>query len=399
MFSIKNKLEPNLKSEINKNLYKNYRVLIEYTALPETIEKKIKSYRGKILHSISITNCISAVLSPNALNRIIELPQVSHIANDCFASLCAGKSILASNGIISQGKYKLTGKGICIGIVDSGVYPHPDLLNPKNKIKKFIDLIGEYKYPYDDNGHGTFISGIICGSGDESAGAYKGIAENSGIYCIKAFNGIGKGFVSDILFAIQLLLNESNTENIKVICLPFELCSNNHFILSLFKKAFQKSAEMNIAVVVPSGHCGNFQGSIRGIAILDNCLTVAGVDTSSSTIKPYIYSSCGPVHKLEKPNLAAACVNICSINSDTKFISERDGKKIYPKSLENPYTCYTGTSCSAAYISGVCALLYENNPELTFNDLMSLLKISCNFLNIPKWYQGAGILNLDKLLP
>ncbi|MEY8000798.1 S8 family serine peptidase [Clostridium sp. Mt-5] len=399
MFSIKNKLEPNLRSSMDKNLYKSYRIIIQYNSLPETIEKKIRSYKGKVLRSIPIINCIGALLTPNAISRIIELPQVSHISNDCFALLCAGKSILTSNGIVSQEKYKLTGKGICIGVVDSGVYPHPDLLNPKNKIKKFIDLIREYKYPYDDNGHGTFISGIICGNGNESGGVYKGIAENSNIYSIKAFNSLGKGFVSDILFSIQLLLNESENENIKVICLPFELCVNNYFILSLFEKAFQKAVEMNITVVVPSGHCGNVQGSIRGIAILNNCLTVAGIDTSSKIIKPYIYSSCGPVGKIEKPNLTAGCVNICSTNSNTEYISERNGVKIYPKSLEDPYICYTGTSCAAAYISGICALIYENNPALTFNDLTSLLKISCDLLNIPKWYQGAGMLNIDRLLP
>ncbi|MHC6181475.1 S8 family serine peptidase [Clostridium sp. JNZ X4-2] len=399
MFSIKNKLEPNLRSSMDKNLYKSYRIIIQYTSLPETIVKKIRAYKGNVLHSIPVINCISAILTPNAISRIIELPQVSHISNDCFALLCAGKSILASNGIVFQEKYKLTGKGICIGVVDSGVYPHPDLINPKNRIKKFIDLIREYKYPYDDNGHGTFISGIICGNGNESGGVYKGIAENSTIYSIKAFNSLGKGFVSDILFSIQLLLNESENENIKVICLPFELCVNNYFILSLFKKSFQKAVEMNITVVVPSGHCGNVQGSIRGIAILDNCLTVAGIDTSSKIIKPYIYSSCGPVGKMEKPNLTAGCVNICSTNSNAEYISERNGAKIYPKPLENPYSCYTGTSCAAAYISGICALIYENNPALTFNDLTSLLKISCDLLNIPKWYQGAGMLNIDRLLP
>lgn len=327
------------------------------------------------------------------------MPQVIHIGADCFALLCANKSIFTSNSIAPGGKYRLTGKGICIGVVDSGVYPHPDLLNPKNKIRKFTDLIKKYKYPYDDNGHGTFISGIICGSGNESNGIYKGIAENSSIYSIKAFNSLGRGLASDILFAIQILLDESKDKNIKIICLPFELCENNYFILSLFEKFFQIAAEMNIAIVVPSGNCGNFQGSMRGIAILNNCITVSGIDTSSRIVKPYIYSSCGPVSKIEKPDLAAACVNICSINSNMEYISERDGMKIYPKPLEDPYTNYTGTSCAAAYISGICALLYENNPELTFNDLISLLKISCELLNIPKRCQGAGIINIDKLLP
>ncbi len=399
MFSIKNKLESNLKISLDKGLYKNYRVIIKCTSLPESIEKKIKTYAGNIIHSISMINCICATLTPHSINRIIEFPQVSFIANDYFALLCGEKGVLPSNGIIFQGRYNLTGKDICIGLVDSGTYPHPDLLSPKNKVKKFIDLIGNYKYPYDDNGHGTFISGIICGNGMQSKGMYRGIAEGSSIYSIKAFNSLGKGYISDILFSLQLLIQESTNENIKVICLPFELELVDYFVLSLFEKLFEEAVKLNIAIVVPTGHRGNFEGSMQGIAILKNCITVAGIDTTYKTPKPYKYSSCGPINKIKKPDLAAACVNICSINTNTSYISERNGMKLYPKILEKPYTCYSGTSCATGYISGICSLMYENNPSLTFKDLTSLLKVCCNSLDMPKYYQGSGMLNLEKLLP
>lgn len=398
MFSIKNKLDSDLKLSISKKYYKTYRVIIHCKSMPETIEKKIKVYKGKIIRSIPIVNCISAILTPHAIDRISEFPQVSYITSDSYALLC-GKSVLVSNGVLFQDRYKLTGKNICVGLVDSGTYPHPDLLNPKNKIKMFLDLINSCKYPYDDNGHGTFISGIICGSGGLSKGLYKGIAENSNIYSIKAFNSLGKGYVSDILFGIQTLINEREAYNIKIICLPFELTVNDHFLLSLFHKIFNAAISHNIAVIVPSGHNGNDEGSIKGIATLDNCITVGGLDTTEKPIKPYQHSSCGPFAKLEKPDLAAACVNICSINSNTDYISEKNSMKIYPRSLESPYTCYTGTSSSAAYICGICALLYENNADLTFKDLVSLLKVSCNLMDMSKWAQGSGMLDLNRLLP
>lgn len=398
MFSTKNKLDPELKISISKKYYKSYRVIIHCRNIPETIEKKIKSYKGNIIHFIPIINCICAILSPNAIERILEFPQVDYVTLDTFALLC-GKNILSSNNVSFQERYKLTGKNVCIGLVDSGVYPHPDLLNPKNKIKAFLDLVNKYKYPYDDNGHGTFMSGIICGSGHSSKGMYKGIAENSYIYSIKAFNSIGKGLVSDILFSIQTLINDSGEFNLKVICLPFELLSHSHFIISLFSKLFQIAVKYNIMVIVPAGHNGNFQGSISGIAILDNCITVGGIDTTNNSIKPYIYSSGGPFNNLEKPDLAAAAVDICSINTNKKYISEKNGIKIYPQALDIPYTNYSGTSCAAAYISGVCALLYENNPNLSFKDLVSLLKVSCNLKEIPKWIQGSGLVDLNTLLP
>lgn len=398
MFSFKQKLDPNLKLAINRKYHKNHRVIIHCKTLSESIEKKVTTYKGSILQFIPLINCICAILSSSAIERIAEFPQVDYITLDTNALLC-GRNVLSSNGITFQSKYKLTGKGICIGLVDSGVYPHVDLLSPRNKIKGFLDIINGYKYPYDDNGHGTFLSGIVCGSGYQSKGSNKGIAENSYIYSIKAFNSLGKGYVSDILYSIQFLINEADNHHIKVICLPFELISDDYFIISLFSNLFDIAVKHNIAIIVPAGHNGNTEGSIKGIATLDNCIVVGGADTNNGKLKPYQYSSAGPFGKSEKPDLLAAAVNILSLNSDRSYVSERNGIKLYPRSLDTPYTTYSGTSCAAAYISGVCAILYENNPDLTFKDLVSLLKVSCNLMNIPKYIQGSGILDLNKLLP
>lgn len=399
MFSFKSKLDPNLKISIDKKHYKNYRVIVHCRTLSESIEKKVKTYKGSIIHFIPFINSICAILSSNAIERLLEFPQVDYITLDTHAVLCGGRSVLASNGIAFQERYKLTGRNICIGLVDSGIYPHADLLNPKNKIKKFLDTINNYRYPYDDNGHGTAMAGIICGSGYLSKGVNKGIAESSSIYSIKAFNSLGKGYVSDILFSIQTLISERDEHNIKVICLPFELLSNDHFITSLFSKLFDIAVKYNIAVVVPAGHNGNSEGTIKGIATLNNCITIGGIDTNYRPPKPYEYSSSGPFAKSEKPDLSAAAVHILSMNCNTNYISEKNGIKMYPGTLETPYISYTGTCCSAAYISGICSLLYENNPNLSFKDLLSLLKVSCTLLDMSKWIQGSGMVDLNKLLP
>ena len=102
-------------------------------------------------------------------------------------------SISTANGGRISEKHKLSGRGVSIGLIDSGVFPHVDLLSPSNKITKFVDLINYLDYPYDDNGHGTFIAGILCGSGHASKHLYRGIAEKSDLICYKAFNSTGKG--------------------------------------------------------------------------------------------------------------------------------------------------------------------------------------------------------------
>jgi len=397
MFSFKNKLDPTLRHALLSKLYENYRVIIYCKSLEIKTLNKIKSLKCDILRHIPSVNCICAILTPSAIDRLLEYPQVTYIIFDSYAHLC-GNSILSSNGVSFQSNYELTGKGIGVGIIDSGVYPHCDLLNPSNRIKKFVDLVNNLNYPYDDNGHGTFISGLICGSGYGSKGMYKGVAKESHLYMIKAFNKLGKGFISDILFSLETLINESSDFNVKILCLPFETLETNEFVLSLFSTLFDLAVSKNLVVIVPSGSSNNIKSSIRGMSTLGNCITVGGYDSTKAP-KIYEYSSCGPYQKLDKPNLIAACVDICSLTSDTKFISEKNGVKLYPPHITNLYTSYTGTSCSTAFISGICALLYENNKNLCFKDTLALLKLSCSLINSPKYMQGSGIINLEKLLP
>ena len=397
MFSLKHKLDPTLSQALHSNLYENYRVIIYCKSLENKTIDKIKSLKCDILRHIDSINCICAILTPSAIDRLLEYPQIAYITFDGYAHLC-GNSVLSSNGVSFQTNYDLTGKGIGIGLIDSGVYPHGDLLNPTNRIKKFVDNVNNLNFPYDDNGHGTFMSGIISGSGYGSKGMYKGVAKNSHLYVIKAFDKLAKGFISDILFSLETLIKESSDFNIKIICLPFETLDSNEFVLSLFSKLFDLAISKGLIIIVPSGSNKSVKNSIRGLATLSNCITVGGYD-SRETPKIYEYSSCGPYQKRDKPNLISACVDICSLFSDTQYISEKNGMKLYPPHITNLYTTYTGTSCSAAYISGICALLFENNKDLCFKDTLALLKVSSSLINSPKYMQGSGIINLEKLLP
>ena len=160
--------------------------------------------------------------------------------------------------------------------------------------------------------------------------------------------------------------------------MPFELLTHNLFIISLFHNLFKLAASKNIISILPSGSNINGEGSINPLCCSPDCIVVGGLDTSKSLIKPYIYSSSSCYNKNHKPNLSTACVNITSINTDITYISQRNGIKIYPPKLETPYTVYTGTSISAAYISGICALLFESKSTLTFKDVVSLLKLYCD---------------------
>lgn len=398
MFLSKKKLDHNLQYYISKNAYRKYRVLIQYKDFQSSLAKKISSYKGTVFHIIESANLISAEINSRGIDRISEYPEVKKIYLDEYLFLC-GMSVTTANKVHFSEKYSLSGAGIGIGLVDSGVYPHQDLTSPSTKIEVFEDLINNFRYPYDDNGHGTSIAGILCSSGLSSNNMYKGICNKSKLYCYKAFDKLGKGFASDILYSIESLANMSKENNIKILCLPFELLTHNTFITSCFDLAFNYAISKGLIPIVPSGSNLNSKSLIMGIATLPSCITVAGLNTATPSIKSYPYSSEGPYGKLIKPDLSAACVNVVSLNCDNNYISEKNGMKLYPSKLDIPYKTFTGPSVATAYISGLCALLCEKNPSMTFKDMNSLLKIACDPIEgISNTIQGEGPVNVSKLI-
>lgn len=397
------KLDPTLKDMINNDIYNRYRVIIKYGSIKDSIEKKIKSSKGEVLYNIKSLHCICVLATKMAIKRILELPEVKYICSDDIAFLCS-KNLLHSNGIFLDNKKfellnnrSISGKDIGIGIIDSGVYPHIDLSTPSNKIKKFIDVINGFTYPYDDNGHGTFISGLICGESTNKKIKQRGIAIDSHLVMVKAFNKLGKGYISATLFALECLYNNIDEFNIKIVCIPFEITTLNKFILSLYDKLFTMLKNKNIIIVAPAGNNEDKEDTIKGIALSDKVLTIGGIDTNS-TYKISEYSCCGSTKILKKPDFVAASDDIISLNSNCNYISERDGEKIYPPPLTSPYTIRSGTSISCAFIAGVCALLFEINSNFTFDDIYTLLRINSTLINDKKYKQGNGYISINNLI-
>ena len=103
MIFLKNKLSGELKDAINEPYIKNLRVLIEFSNLGETAEKKLRSMGCTVFYRNNFIKIISAEVSPKNMSRLIELPYIKYISLDKHCYLC-GSNILSSNGISSSAK-------------------------------------------------------------------------------------------------------------------------------------------------------------------------------------------------------------------------------------------------------------------------------------------------------
>ena len=89
----------------------------------------------------------------------------------------------------------------------------------KNRIIKFVDLINNKNEIYDDNGHGTFITGIL--SGNSITNKYNGIDNSADVIVIKALDDAGETTSIKILQAMQWVLDNAQKYNIKVVCMSY----------------------------------------------------------------------------------------------------------------------------------------------------------------------------------
>ena len=95
----------------------------------------------------------------------------------------------------------LTGKGIGVAVLDTGIFLHRDF---DSRVTGFADMVNGKNFAYDDCGHGTHICGIIGGSGRMSGGRYSGIAPGCDLVMVKVLDRRGNGYSSDVITNITI---------------------------------------------------------------------------------------------------------------------------------------------------------------------------------------------------
>ncbi len=246
------------------------------------------------------------------------------------------------------------GNGIVIGIVDSGIdTTHPDI--DPNCIMEWKDYVNGEADPYDDDGHGTAMAGIIIADGD-----LQGIANEAKLIVVKAIDSDGLGDPADVVSGIEFCMDPNGdgdlSDGADIISLSLGGPESKRFWDSdEVKLAARKAANSGIFVVASAGNDGlDDDGDVGSPATEELVIAVGAID-SSLTIADF--SSIGDndgrprmsSDDREDPNMKPEIV--------------APGVRIATTYLDESYVDIDGTSPAAAFVSGSLALLLEAHPS------------------------------------
>ena len=283
-----------------------------------------------------------------------------------------------------QGLY---GAGIGIAVLDSGIYNHPDFTNGRNRISVFRDFVHHREHPYDDNGHGTHIAGIIAGNGVLSSGKYMGMAPKSHLIILKILDNKGNGTAETVCRAIEWTVKNRRRFHIHIINISIGArAGENTKESQMLTGAVEYAWDQGLIVVAAAGNNGPASGSVTSPGTSRKIITVGAAPEILS--QPQQKSSCpfsgrGPTEKcICKPEILAPGFRICSCSPFAN----------------RPYAIRSGTSMAAPVVSGGIALILNKYPYLTNKEVKHCLLKSARPLNFPKSYQGWGFFHIPECL-
>lgn len=274
-------------------------------------------------------------------------------------------------------KRKYTGKGIGVAILDTGIFPHIDFVR---RILAFCDFTEGKSGPYDDNGHGTHVSGILGGDGTASQGRYKGAAPGCGIVALKVLDRFGNGSREDVLQAFQWIEDFGKIYNIRIVNISVGTTSRSMNEQTDLLAGVEQLWDKGFTVVAAAGNQGPGDGTVTAPGSSRKIITVGSSDllTGRTAI-----SGRGPTFECVcKPDLVAPGNHVlaCAPGAD------------------NGYGVKSGTSMSTPLVAGAAALMLEKNPELTNVQIKMKLKESARDMGLPKNQQGWGELDLERFM-
>ncbi len=273
---------------------------------------------------------------------------------------------------------QLTGQGIGVAVLDSGIADHADLQTGGGTRLVAAVQFGNHATASDLNGHGTHVAGIIGGGGTVHAGVAPGV----NLINIRVSSDQGLSYTSDLVNAMQWIHDNRAAYNIRVVNISLNSTVPESYHTSPLSAAAEILWLNGIVVVVAAGNNGTGSGPVA-INPPANDPFVITVGATEDKGTPGLsddglaaFSAYGPtVDGFAKPDLVAPGRNIVSLSAGAFALLPL----AHPAHrVGSAYFRMSGTSMSAPVVSGAAALLLQDEPNLTPDQVKYRLMATAN---------------------
>jgi serine protease AprX len=304
---------------------------------------------------------------------------------------------------------KNTGRGIGVALIDSGIAPVKGLAGT-GKVINGPDLSFESQAANlrhrDTFGHGTHMAGIIAGrdpevkDGNENDSKYfTGVAPDAHLINLKVAAADGATDVSQVIAAIDWAVAHRNDPglNIRVLNLSFGTDSVQDARLDPLSHAVEAAWRKGIVVVVAVGNDGPTATRLSMPAANPYVIAVGAADPNATDTRSddvvAAFSTRG--NTTRRPDLVAAGKSVVSLRDPNSFIDVNYPGGLIPTDPEARYFRGSGSSQAAAVTSGAAALLLQQRPTLTPDQVKRLLMTTAEAMPLADSIgRGAGQLNV-----
>ena len=398
------------------------RVIVQFHGNPDT--RVITGSGGVAGRRLAAAGAQVADLDNRVLADIARNPQVAWIGVDHPAFPTLERTGAAIAATLARQTFTLTGKGVGVAVIDSGITDwHDDLYLAGTESARSAPRVVHFKdftvadnprvwtsgQPSDAYGHGTHVAGIIAGNGFDSDGARTGVAPGANLVGLKVLDAEGHGYISDVIAAIDYAIAVKDVYNIRIINLSVASGVFESYKTDPLTLAARRAVDAGIVVVAAAGNLGTTatgETQYGGITSPGNAPWVLTVGAAShqgtaprSNDTLARFSSRGPtwIDFSAKPDLVAPGVGTESLSDPHSSLYSTNADYLLDGTRRTPYKPYlslSGTSMAAPVVSGTVALMIEANPDLTPNAVKAILQYTAEVRDGESFLaQGAGLLN------
>jgi serine protease AprX len=297
-----------------------------------------------------------------------------------------------------------TGKGIGVALIDTGVAPVPGLTS--GNVVNGPDLSFDSQDPdfahVDAFGHGTHLASIIAGrdvagspSSYNGTTNFTGIAPDSTLVNVKVGASDGAVDVSQVIAGIDWVVEHAKDPglNIRVINLSYGTDATQSSAVDPLAFAVENAWKHGIVVVVAGGNDGQADKTLANPASDPYVLSVGAVDTqgTASAVDDTVPSWGTRGSNTRHVDVVAPGVSVMGLRVPGGYCDERNPQAV----VGTRFAKASGTSQAAAVVSGEVALLLQQNPKLTPDQVKrQMMSTSMAFSSTTNIYRGNGTTNV-----